>query len=98
MKVKLQVSCYNTLLKQSTKYHMQSSKIFILCSILFFAACKKDSTTVSTSTTPAEGCTVQINPETGSIIAGRYIVAIAGDAGSRNLTPAARLQFNANLL
>lgn len=77
---------------------MQISKIFILCSIIFFTACKKDSTTSMTTTSPADGCTVQINPETGSAIEGRYIVAISDNTNARALSATDMSRYSSNLL
>lgn len=77
---------------------MQSSKIFVLCGFIFLAACRKDNSSSTTASSPAEGCTVQINPQTGSSIEGRYIVAISGSTNARNLSSADRMQFSNNLL
>jgi subtilisin len=77
---------------------MQNSIIVFTCSILLFTACKKDSTSATTASAPAEGCTVQINPETGNVIEGRYIFALTDNSGTRNLSSADILRVSTGLL
>ncbi len=74
------------------------SKIFILCSIILFGACKKDSTSSMTASAPVEGCTVQINPETGSAIEGRYIIALTDNTNTRSLSATDISRFSNDLL
>jgi len=65
---------------------MRSISFYLLGSIILFAACKKDSTTSSSSDTPAEGCTTQIAPENGAVIDGRYIVALTDATNTRSIS------------
>lgn len=76
---------------------MQISKIFILCGIVLFAACKKDSTSSTTMASP-EDCSVQINPAAGSVIDGRYIVAISDNTNARGLSATDLSRYSSNLL
>jgi len=64
---------------------MQLNKLYFLILIVFFAGCKKDSTTTSMSTTPAGGCTV-LSAENGRIIEGRYIVSLKDAVNSRSMS------------
>jgi len=64
---------------------MQFNKLYFLILIVFFAGCKKDSTTTSMSATPAGGCTV-LSAENGRIIEGRYIVSLKDAVNSRSMS------------
>ena len=77
---------------------MQISKIYFLCAVILFAACKKDNNTTSMSSAPADGCTVQIATENGSIIEGQYIVALKDAVNSRSMSDRDLSDFSGNVL
>jgi len=69
--------------------------------VIFFAACKKESGTTSMSAipaTPADSCTIQIAPDNGNIIEGRYIIALKQSVNSRSTTDRDLAVFNNNVL
>jgi len=77
---------------------MRIAKICFLCSFIVFAACKKDGTSSNTTSSPPEACRVQINPETGSVIEGRYIVTIGDNTNTRSLSATDLSRYSSNLL
>ncbi|MEJ0104129.1 MAG: S8 family serine peptidase [Bacteroidota bacterium] len=76
---------------------MRFSKLYFLSVIIFFAGCKKDSTTTSMSATPAGGCTVVL-AENGRIIEGRYIVSLKDAVNSRSMSDRDLSGFSSNVL
>jgi hypothetical protein len=65
---------------------MRVIPFYLLCSIILFSACKKDSTTAASTSTPADGCTTQFAPENGTVIDGRYIIALTDAANTRSIS------------
>ena len=70
----------------------------LILAVSFAAACKKDSTTSTTSSTPIDDCTIQMAPTNGKIIEGRYIVAIKDAPNSRSLSDRDMSDFSTRLL
>jgi hypothetical protein len=79
--------------------HMQVRKNYLLFfGILLFAACKKDSGTTTTTGNPVDDCTIQLNPLNGTIINGRYIIAMKDASNMRTMSAGDLARYSGSLL
>src|SRR4030095_4743850 len=79
--------------------HMQFAKIYILSAFIVIIGCKKENDSATTATTgPIDDCTIQLAPVTGSVINGRYIIALKDVVNTRTMSAIDLAKYSTSIL